>query len=326
MSGSGNYPSGGLVLVGQWAFRTRRGPRAHAQLIGGEVSLLGPDAHAGALLAMRAAGREPMSMTHGDFDPGYLDAAVSAPDGRLRLPRVSFAARMRGWRGAVRPWSEAELEAHRRGFVRTFEDLRSRKGLWSYLAHNMTVTADNLPEVGQVARAVSRMRHQMMSFHCDRGTSPPRSSGRSSVAPGARQRRRLGRPCRAPGRRPGPGRALPGARGRLGAHPGGPRFHGRRRRRGCSAGHGGRGDGLPPGRASRPGTAGRVQRPHGTHPDTGELVFACVQHSVLDPAENAQLAVPLPLPRLRRGAEPGVPDAARSEQDLEPGVAARGQP
>jgi hypothetical protein len=41
--------------------RERRGPRAHAQLIGGEVSLLSPDDHAEALLAMRRHGREPIS-------------------------------------------------------------------------------------------------------------------------------------------------------------------------------------------------------------------------------------------------------------------------
>ncbi len=149
-------------------FRQRRGPRAHAQLIGGEVSLLTPDDHAASLLAMRAAGREPMSMTHGDFEPEYLEAVVTAPDGSLRLPRVSFAAHvdslMRGRRGAVRPRSEAELNDHRRAFVGMFTDLRRRKGLRSYLAHNMTVTLANLAEVGQVARDVSRMGFQMMSF------------------------------------------------------------------------------------------------------------------------------------------------------------------
>jgi hypothetical protein len=42
-------------------FRTMRGPRAHAQLIGGEVSLLPAGDHAAALQAMRAHGREPTS-------------------------------------------------------------------------------------------------------------------------------------------------------------------------------------------------------------------------------------------------------------------------
>jgi sulfatase maturation enzyme AslB (radical SAM superfamily) len=68
--------------------RTTRGPRAHAQLIGGEVSLLDPDAHAEALQAMRRHGREPMSFTHGDFDEDYLRRLVQGPDGRPRLSRV----------------------------------------------------------------------------------------------------------------------------------------------------------------------------------------------------------------------------------------------
>jgi hypothetical protein len=57
--------------------RERRGPRAHAQLIGGEVTLLDPEDHAEALAIMRAHGREPMSVSHGDVDYGYLE--------RLRL-------------------------------------------------------------------------------------------------------------------------------------------------------------------------------------------------------------------------------------------------
>ena len=35
------------------------------------------------------------------------------------------------------------------------------------------------------------------------------------------------------------------------------------------------------------------------HPDTGALVPACVQHSVLDEDENRRLVVELPLPRRR---------------------------
>src|SRR6516225_11805340 len=53
--------------------REKRGPRAHAQLIGGEVTLLDPDDHAAALAIMRTHGREPMSMSHGDVDYEYLE-------------------------------------------------------------------------------------------------------------------------------------------------------------------------------------------------------------------------------------------------------------
>jgi len=62
--------------------RQRRGPRAHAQLIGGEVTLLPPNDHAEALAIMRAHGREPMSFTHGDVDYSYLERLVLGPTAR----------------------------------------------------------------------------------------------------------------------------------------------------------------------------------------------------------------------------------------------------
>ncbi|MCZ2838034.1 radical SAM protein [Modestobacter sp. VKM Ac-2985] len=148
--------------------KQRRGPYAHAQLIGGEVSLLPPDDHAAALQAMRAHGRSPMSMTHGDFDPEYLRALVTDGDGRLRFDRVSFAAHfdmlMRGRRGAVKPRSEAELHPFRERFVQMFRDLRAETGLQYYLAHNMTVTPANLDQVAETVRAVLPMGFSMMSF------------------------------------------------------------------------------------------------------------------------------------------------------------------
>lgn len=71
--------------------RRHRGPGQYAQLIGGEVSLLPPDAHAQALAAMRRHGRVPMSFTHGDFDDDYLEAVVLDADGGPRFSSVSFA-------------------------------------------------------------------------------------------------------------------------------------------------------------------------------------------------------------------------------------------
>ncbi len=59
--------------------RDRRGPGQHAQLIGGEVTLLGPEDHARALAAMLRHGRKPMSMTHGDFDYDYLERLALDP-------------------------------------------------------------------------------------------------------------------------------------------------------------------------------------------------------------------------------------------------------
>ncbi len=146
----------------------RRGPRAHAQLIGGEVSLLDPDDHAAALLIMRAHGREPMSMTHGDFDIDYLRALALDGDGNPRFRRLSFAAHfdslMRGRRGMPSPKSEAELNPFRTRFVAMFRQLRREHGIRSYLAHNMTVTPANLDEVSVVAADVSAMGYSMLSF------------------------------------------------------------------------------------------------------------------------------------------------------------------
>ncbi|MGE3194645.1 MAG: hypothetical protein AB7K08_14395 [Microbacteriaceae bacterium] len=153
----------------QMAFaREVRGPRAHAQLIGGEVSLLPADDHAAALAIMRRYGREPMSMTHGDFDADYLRDVVLDARGKPRFDRVSFAAHfdslMRGRRGLVRPRGEAELNPFRAQFAQMFVDLKRDHGVRSYLAHNMTVTPSNLPEVAETVRAVLGMPFDMMSF------------------------------------------------------------------------------------------------------------------------------------------------------------------
>jgi hypothetical protein len=124
------------------------GPRAHAQLIGGEVTLLDPDDHAEALQAMRAHGREPMSMSHGDVDYGYLERLVLGPGGRRRLRRVSFAAHfdslMFGRRGIPRPGDEASLNPYRERFAGMFARLRREDKVRYFLAHNMTVTPANL--------------------------------------------------------------------------------------------------------------------------------------------------------------------------------------
>lgn len=145
-----------------------RGPRAHAQLIGGEVSLLAAEDHADALLAMRAAGREPMSMTHGDFDYQYLLDVVLGNTGTPRFRKVSFAAHfdslMRGRRGLPRPRSESELNPFRERFAEMFIALKKDHRVSSYLAHNMTVTPGNIDQVTEVTGAVLDMRFDMLSF------------------------------------------------------------------------------------------------------------------------------------------------------------------
>ena len=148
--------------------RRLRGPRAHAQLIGGEVTLLAPDDHAATLVAMRDMGREPMSFTHGDFDYDYLRALAVGPDGRRRIDRLSFAGHfdklMFGRRGLPRADNETQLNAARERFAAMFRRLRREHGVRFFLAHNMTVTPRNLGEVAQVIRDAHGMGYGMFSF------------------------------------------------------------------------------------------------------------------------------------------------------------------
>lgn len=77
-------------VAAQMAYlREHRGTGQHAQLIGGEVSLLSPEAHAQALQVMREHGRKPMSMSHGDFDYAYLRALAVDAAGRTPSWRCS---------------------------------------------------------------------------------------------------------------------------------------------------------------------------------------------------------------------------------------------
>jgi hypothetical protein len=148
--------------------RDVRGTGQHAQLIGGEVTLLGPDDHAAALQTMIAHGRKPMSMTHGDFDYDYLERLAVGPDGRRRFDLLRFAGHfdslMLGRQGIRRPRAEAELHPYRRRFVEQFERLRREHGVRYDLAHNMTVTPRNVGQVAEVVRECLQLRFGMLSF------------------------------------------------------------------------------------------------------------------------------------------------------------------
>ena len=156
-------------VAGQMALLRRlRGPRAHAQLIGGEVTLLPPEDHAETLEAMRDNGRDPMSMTHGDFDYDYLEALAVGADGRRRFRRLSFAGHfdmmMYGRRDIARPADEAALNPYRERFVAMFERLRSEHGVRFFLAHNMTVTPRNLGQIADVVRSCRETGFGLFSF------------------------------------------------------------------------------------------------------------------------------------------------------------------
>ena len=149
--------------------RRLRGPGQHAQLIGGEVTLLGAEDHARALRAMIRHGRKPMSMTHGDFDYDYLVAlAIDPKTGERRFDHLAFAGHfdsmMYGRRGIRRATSEAELNPYRRRFCELFERLEREHGVTHYLAHNITVTPRNVDEIPRLVRDCRQMGFRMFSF------------------------------------------------------------------------------------------------------------------------------------------------------------------
>jgi len=71
--------------------RGARGTGQHAQLIGGEVSLLDADDHAHTLEVMLRHGRKPMRMPHGDFDESYLRRLALDAEGRPRFDVLRIA-------------------------------------------------------------------------------------------------------------------------------------------------------------------------------------------------------------------------------------------
>lgn len=148
--------------------RTVRGPGVHAQLIGGEVSLLDPADHAAAIEVMRRHQRVPMSFSHGDFDYDYLERLALHPDGTRRFDVLVFAVHidttMHGRRGIPHPTDELELHPYRQRTIDMFERLRREHGVRHHVAHNMTVTPDNLHRVADVIRDCRSMGYRVFSF------------------------------------------------------------------------------------------------------------------------------------------------------------------
>jgi len=140
----------------------------YAQLIGGEVSLLEPEDHARALEIMWANGRKPMSFTHGDFDYDYLRRIAVHPDGRPRFHEVSFACHMDttmvGRNGIEKPTSEAELNEYRGRFCEMFDRLEREFGVKAFLAHNMTVTPNNVDQIADVVSTCREQGWRLFSF------------------------------------------------------------------------------------------------------------------------------------------------------------------
>ncbi|MGI9657952.1 MAG: radical SAM domain-containing protein [Gaiellaceae bacterium] len=147
--------------------RKERGPGQYAQLIGGEVSLLSPGDHARALQVMLDYERKPMSFTHGDFDYEYLRGIAVDENDEPRFDHLSFAGHfdttMVGRKGAKRPDTERELNGHRHRFCEMFQRLEREYGITHYLAHNMTVTPENVDQIPGVIRECRQMGWRLFS-------------------------------------------------------------------------------------------------------------------------------------------------------------------
>ena len=141
--------------------RKHRGPGQYAQLIGGEVSLLSPADHARALQVMHDYDRKPMSFTPGDFDYEYLRGIAVDENDTPRFDHMSFAGHfdttMVGRAGAKRPKLERELNEPRLRFCELFKRLEREYGITHYLAHNMTVTPENVDQMPDVIRDCRQM-------------------------------------------------------------------------------------------------------------------------------------------------------------------------
>lgn len=147
--------------------RAVRGDTGHCQLIGGEVSLLEPEDHAMALEVMRFYGRIPMSFSHGDFDYQYLKR-LALKDGVRRFDRIDFAVHfdsgMRGRTGVPLQHNELDLTPFRQRFINMFQKLKAEYGVNYYIAHNMTVTENNLSHVAQAVEDMRTMGFRLLSF------------------------------------------------------------------------------------------------------------------------------------------------------------------
>ncbi len=147
---------------------SKRSPYAHAQLIGGEVTLLDPKDHARSLEIIRSFGREPMSFTHGDFDYDYLEKLVTNENGKRRFKRIAFAGHfdttMVGRRGQRKVSKEEDIDPYRKQFCDMFKMLKKEKRVKFYLAHNMTVTPQNVDQISGVMTRCKSMGFSMFSF------------------------------------------------------------------------------------------------------------------------------------------------------------------
>ena len=131
--------------------RTYLGPKSNVQITDGEVTLRPVEELVEILRYARSIGIVPMLMTHGDNlrrQPGLLERLMT--EGHLTEVSIHIDITQRGRDGYRSPKSELELMPLREEFASMIREARRKTGLRLRAAQTLTVTADNLPQVGEV--------------------------------------------------------------------------------------------------------------------------------------------------------------------------------
>jgi hypothetical protein len=129
------------------------GPKSNVQVTDGEVTLRPTDELVRILRYARSIGAVPMVMTHGDTfrrRPGLLEQLMT--EGMLTEVSIHVDITQRGRDGYKAPKSELELMPLRDEFAVLIREARKRTGRRLRAAMTLTVTRQNLPQIGDVVR------------------------------------------------------------------------------------------------------------------------------------------------------------------------------
>jgi hypothetical protein len=143
------------------------GPKSNVQITDGEVTLRPTDELVHILRYARSVGAVPMVMTHGDTfrrRPGLLEQLIT--EGMLTEVSIHVDITQRGRDGYKAPKSELELMPLRDEFAALIREARKRTGRRLRAAMTLTVTRQNLSQIGDVVRwlLLNRDAFSLVSF------------------------------------------------------------------------------------------------------------------------------------------------------------------
>lgn len=137
--------------------RTFLGPKGNLQLTDGEVTLRDTDEVIEMIRYAKVIGLTPMLMTHGDTfrrKEGLLLRLVR--EGGLREMSIHIDTTQRGRLGYRKVECEADLHPLREEFAEIIRSIKQETGIALRTASTVTVTRDNLSEVGSIFECLLR--------------------------------------------------------------------------------------------------------------------------------------------------------------------------